>query len=235
MTERLTDAIVAAIEPAAKDVFRFDRLLSGYGVRVTPAGARILFAQARFAGRKIRHAVGRWPDVKVAVGRELATTALADIKAGRDPKFERKARQRAAAAGGVTVAEFAETWLREHVRGRVKASTYADYESRLRLHILPRLGHLPVAGLTWDDANKLHVAMAATPRTANYALDILRNLLSRAVKVGLRSDNPVTGIEKYRERAHERFLSREEFARAIDGHRHGRTRRHCHDACCCWA
>src|SRR4249919_3474352 len=140
MTERLTDAIVAGIEPAAKDIFRFDRLQSGYGVRVTPAGARILFAQARFAGRKIRHTVGHWPDVKVAVGRELAGTALTDIRPGRDPRFERKARQRAVAAGGITVAEFAETWLREHVRGRVKASTYADYESRLRLHILPRLG-----------------------------------------------------------------------------------------------
>jgi hypothetical protein len=128
MTQRLTDAIVAAIEPAAKDIFRFDQLLSGYGVRVTPAGARLLVAQARFAGRKIRHTVGRWPDVKVAVGRELAAIALADIKAGSDPKFERKARQRAVAAGGVTVAEFAETWLSEHVRGRVKASTYADYE-----------------------------------------------------------------------------------------------------------
>jgi integrase len=215
MTERLTDGAIANIEPAAKDIFRFDRLLSGYGVRVTPAGARILFVQARFAGRKIRHAVGRWPDVKVAVGRELAVIALSDIRRGCDPKFERKARQRAAAAGGIVVAEFAETWLREHVRGRVKASTYADYESRLRLHILPRLGHLPVANLTWNDANKLHVAMAATPRTANYALDILRNLLACAVKVGLRSDNPVTGIEKYQERKHERFLSREEFPRAI--------------------
>ena len=124
MTERLTDAIVATIEPASKDVFLFDRLLSGYGVRVTPAGARILFAQAHFAGRKVRHAVGRWPDVKVAVGRELATTALADIKAGRDPKFERKARQRAVTVGGTTLTEFTETWLREHVRVRLKPSTH---------------------------------------------------------------------------------------------------------------
>ena len=33
MTERLTDAIVAAIEPASKDAFRFDRLLVRFGVR----------------------------------------------------------------------------------------------------------------------------------------------------------------------------------------------------------
>lgn len=216
MTERLTDAIVAAIAPDAKDVFRFDRLLSGYGVRVTPAGVRILFAQARFAGRKIRHTVGYWPDVKVAIGREMAATALTDIRAGRDPKLERQARQRVAAAGGITLAEFAETWLREHVRIRLKASTYSDYASRLRLHILPRLGHLPVAGITWGDANGLHSAMAPTPRTANYALDILRNILAHAVKAGLRPDNPVTGIEKYRERSHERFLSPAEFARAIE-------------------
>jgi integrase len=146
----------------------------------------------------------------------MAMTALADIKAGRDPRFERQSRQRAAAAGGVTLADFAETWLAQHVRVRLKASTCRDYENRLRLHILPRLGHVPLAAITWNDANKMHAAMAASPRSANYALDILRNMLTHAVKAGLRSDNPITGIQKYREKSHERFLSPAEFARAIE-------------------
>ena len=185
-------------------------------MRVTPAGARILFAQARFAGRKPRYPVGHWPELKVAEGRELARLTIADIKAGRDPKLEQRARQRAAAAGGITLAEFAQTWLREYVRTRLKPGTYVDYESRLRLHILPRLGHLSVAAIGWNDANKMHSAMAATPRTANYALDILRNVLAHAAKAGLRPDTPISGIEKYRERSHERFLSPSEFARAIE-------------------
>jgi hypothetical protein len=93
VTERLTDAMVAGIQPAGKDQFRFDRLVSGYGVRITPGGVRILFAQARVGGRKVRVKIGESPDMKISDGRELARATITDIKAGRDPLIERRSRQ----------------------------------------------------------------------------------------------------------------------------------------------
>ena len=168
---------------------------------MTPNSARILFAQARFAGRKIRHTVGHWPDVKVGVGRELATTALADIKARRTTEVRAQVPDSVRSRQVALRWPIPETWLREHVRGRVRRAPPADYESRLRLHILPRLGHLPVAGLSWEDANKLHVAMATTPRTANYAIDILRTCSAMPSRPSLSSDNPVDGNRRNTERS----------------------------------
>jgi integrase len=58
--------------------------------------------------------------------------------------------------------------------------------------------------------------MKAKPRRANYAVAVVRALLSFAVKHGLRSANPATGIRLYRENKRERFLSEAEIAAASD-------------------
>jgi integrase len=212
MPVRLTDALVAALRPTDRDQFRFDSLLSGYGVRVTPAGIKILIGQGR-NGRKVRHTVGRWPALKVAEGRELARLAIADIKAGRDP---RHARQQLVAGTGLTITDFAERWMAEHVRVKLKPKTQADYADHLRRHIVPTLGRCTVAGLSWADTNALHVALKDKPPSANRALNILHSLMQYAVRLKLRPDNPCRDIKRYPERSHERYLTPREFVLALE-------------------
>jgi hypothetical protein len=45
MRKRLTDALVASLEPNGKDLFIFDTQQSGYAVRVTPGGVKVLQAR----------------------------------------------------------------------------------------------------------------------------------------------------------------------------------------------
>ena len=52
--------------------------------------------------------------------------------------------------------------------------------------------------------------MAVTPRRANYALAVIKAMLTFAIKRGLRSNNPAVGITPYRENRRERFLSEAE-------------------------
>ena len=212
MPVRLTDALVAALRPTARDQFQFDSLLSGYGVRVTPAGIKILFGQGR-NGRKVRHTVGRWPELKVAEGRELARLVIADIKAGRDP---RHMRQQLVASTSLTIADFAERWMAEHVKVKLKPKTQADYGDHLRRQIVPALGRRTVAGLSWEDANALHVALKEKPPSANRALNVLHSMLAYAVRLKLRPDNPCRDVKRYPERSHERFLSPREFVLALE-------------------
>jgi integrase len=212
MRARLTEALVASLQPASRDQFVFDTMLANFGYRLTPAGTGIFFVG------KPRRTVGRHPEMTVSQAREAAGAAIVDIRQGRDPALEKRARERAIAAGDKTVKELADDWLRDYVRPKLKPRTVADYEVLLQKHIIPALGHITVTGLSRADVTALHVSMKATPRQANYTLRTLQGLMTFACDNGLRAplDNPCRRLKLYREKAHERFLSEPEIARAAD-------------------
>jgi integrase len=217
MTKRITESLAAALQARTsdKDEFIFDALLSGYGIRRTPAGVVIHIAVTRAAGRKVRVSLGRWPDMTTASARELARLAIGDVREGRDPALERRARLRAAAVNGVTVSAYAEKWL-EHVRLKRKAKTSSDYASLLKNHVLPALGHRTVAELRVDDVDALHAGLKQKPRAANYAVVVLGAMMQHAIKAGVCSNNPCRDVVRYKENARERFLSRQEFATVVE-------------------
>jgi integrase len=184
-------------------------------LRRTPGGVVIHIAVARAAGRKVRITLGKWPAMKTAEARSLAGMAIADVREGRDPLLERRARQRAAAVDGVTVSAYAEKWM-EHVRLKRKPKTTRDYAHILQNHLLPAFGHRTIAELRPDDVEALHVKLKATPRMANYVVATLGVLLRHAIQAGVRSSNPTRDVIRYREKGRERFLSRHEFAAAVE-------------------
>src|SRR5262249_14843066 len=192
--------------------FFFDSLQATFGYRLTPQGRGIFFVG------KPRRTIGYRPPLKVAEAREQAHSMLADIRQGRDPVIERKARAARIAAGTMTVAQLADKWLANYVRPKLKPRTAFDYERRLAQHSLPALGRLPVAGVERSDVERLHVAMARTPRRANYTVSTTHVLFNHAIDLGLRppGTNPARRIKRYRERKVERFLSEGEIARAAE-------------------
>ena len=80
----------------------------------------------------------------------------------------RKARLRASAAQSITLRDLSEQWLREFVIPKLKPRTQTDYRQLLAQHILPLLGNLSVTELDRRHIEQRHVAMAATPRRANW-------------------------------------------------------------------
>jgi integrase len=215
---RLTDALIESLPVDGRDRLIFDDRQPGFGARVTPTGNKIFIAQGRVAGRKRRITIGFYPQMKAARAREDALQALADMKRGSDPVVEYKARLAATAAGEMTIAELADKWMANHVRPKLKPRTVADYERLLAQHILPGLGRLSVARISREDVTRLHVAMAHTPRRANYTISTVRALLNFAIDLGLRppASNPARRIKMYRERLRERFLTEAEIAAAAD-------------------
>ncbi len=120
--------------------------------------------------------------------------------------------------GRLTVAEFANAWLAEHVETKLKPRTAADYRQIVEQKIKPALGHALLASVDKADAIALHESMAATPRRANYVVRTLGALMSYAEDKGKRppNSNPARRIKMYREGRHERFLSEAEIGRAAD-------------------
>jgi integrase len=210
MRARLTEAIIDAIEPSNRDQYVFDIQLATFVYRLTPAGKGIFLV-----GKRPRRTVGHRP-MKVAEAREKATQILVDLKAGRDPAVAQQVRETARKAGVMTVTELSKKWMADYVRPKLKPRTIADYERLLDQWILPALGQLTVAEVSLDDVNRMHVAMAKTPRRANYTLRTTSGLFRFARDRRLRSDNPCQGIRPYREGRRERFLSEAEIARAAE-------------------
>jgi len=107
----------------------------------------------------------------------------------------------------VTVATYAENWLRQHPR--LKATTRATYESDYRLHIKPYLGHLQVRELTTEIVREWRATVGAAvsekwqgrgsggagrrrtgQATQARVYRLLRAILNTAVEDGHRESNP---------------------------------------------
>jgi integrase len=215
--QKLTDAKVAALPVTGRDYIKSEPG-TGLAVYVTRAGTKLLITRPRFAGQRYRITLGEFPRLKIAEGRDLARAAVADIRAGKNPIVEREVRIKAAQAGDLTVAQLTEKWLAEYVQPKLKARTADDYRKLLDKHILPAVGHRLVSQISRDDATRMHVGMARTPRRANYTLRTFGGLMQFACDLKLRPplDNPARRIKLYREGKRERFLTETEFGKAAE-------------------
>jgi integrase len=215
--QKLTQEFVEAIS-VATDATIWDATLTGFGVRVLPTGIKTFVARAKVAGRMHKIRIGGFPAMTVSAARRDARIALDAFRRGDDPVTDKRERIEAMARSGVTVSALADRWLIEVVRPKRKPRTIDDYERIIAKEIKPALGSELVKRLTWEQVNAFHSAMARTPRRANYVTSTLRALLNFAERVGIRppNSNPCKGVEFFRERNRERFLSEAEIGAAAD-------------------
>ena len=99
-----------------------------------------------------------------------------------------------------------------------KTGTARGYDNALRLHILPQLGTKRLTKITHADVESLHASMSQRRPQANRTLAVLSAVWSWAARhrhVDAAS-NPTKGVEKYRESARERYLTKDELLRLSD-------------------
>jgi integrase len=226
---RITKRSVDAVLPGTKDTYLWDTDLAGFGLKVTPGGARIYLVQYRRGGRGAptrRVTIGRhgspWtPDE----ARQEARRLLAEVDLGGDP-----AQAQTLEREDLTVAELCDLYLAEGCTTKKPSTLRAD-KGRIRCHIKPLLGSKRVRALTRADGDRLLRDVLAGKTAggkrsakggsvarggkgaASQSVMLLRAMLSFAVARGLRPDNPITGIKVFPVRRMERFLSVEEMGR----------------------
>lgn len=228
---RITKRLVDAIQP---DKIVWDSDVSGFGVR-RQRMAKVYVLKTRIAGRVRWFSIGQhgspWTP---ELARREAKRILGEIAAGRDPATSRDTDR---AAG--TVAELCDAYLAVaptrvlKKSGRPKKpSTLATDRGRIERHIKPLLGRLQVRSVTDQDVKRFLADVAAGktaadvrtgPRgraiveggegTATRTVGLLGGIFAFAVEKGLRPDNPVRGVTRYRDRNAERYLSATELAR----------------------
>src|SRR4029077_5210290 len=86
---RLSKRSVEAITPGARDVFLWDSEVRGFGVKVTPKGARIYVLQYSRRNRDRRVTIGRHGDLTAEEARTKAIRLRGIIADGGDPAGDR--------------------------------------------------------------------------------------------------------------------------------------------------
>jgi integrase len=226
ITKRSIDVLLS--KPTDRDLFRWDSgdgSLKGFGIRVKKSGVASFIVQYRNQeGRTRRLVLGRVGEMTPDEARQLAADKLAEVRKGRDPSAERHTVRDA-----ILISELCSRYI-ENARGRIKDTTLAADQSRIRTHVMPLLGRRSVAGLTRPDIEKFQADIAAgksaKPRkesgrggqatggrgVAARTVGMLSTILQFAKKQGVISENPARGVEKFADNKLRRFLSIEELA-----------------------
>ena len=220
--EKISKRTVDALQwtpPGPPQQFLWDTALRGFGVYVLASGQKTYVVQFRRDGKSHRVKIGPHGPVTPEQARDEAKRLLARIVDGADPNAEKRERRAAR-----TVNAIADEFL-THVGEMRKPRTAAEYARLVDLHIRPALGSAIMRDVKRADLAGLQAALRETPIMANRVLAVFGSMWSYAAKIGeVEVDaTPVRGIERYRERARERFLSMEELTRIGDALRRGES------------
>jgi integrase len=227
ISKRTVDQAVPGTHPTtgkAVDAFLWDTGMKGFGLKVTPAGAKVYLVQYRIGGRGT-------PTKRVTIGqhgamgengkswtpetaRRKATAILGAVADGKDPAAEKRAKRQPVAEPD-TFAKLAERFL-EHGRtkrgGReLRASTREEYRRAL-IDYAADLGKRSVRSIRRGDIADLIETVAAERGTTSAMRT--RAALSRFFGWLIARDkvdaNPVTGTEGYAVERRKRVMTDDE-------------------------
>jgi integrase len=212
MAQRLTDRTVKGLpRPEAGNRIYYDDLVSGFGCRVTAAGARafVLNYRRRGDGVERRYTIGSFPDWTVAGAREEAKALRRAIDAGGDPVGDLRSEREAP-----TVNDLCDRFIAEYLP-RKRPSTQKTYGQQITSEVRPALGRLKVANVVFADIDGLHRAITKRGRKyrANRVIALLSCMFTMSIKWRMRADNPCKGIERNDEAKRKRYLTGAELER----------------------
>jgi integrase len=209
MLAKLTKRTVDSIVPAADDVFVWDTELKGFGFKVTPQGRRVFVVQYRsptVPGVRRKVTLGAYGVLTPDQARDAALVVLGRVAKGEDPAGE--SAERRAGNRNETVASVGKDYLAD-VKAKLKATTAGEYKRMFEKYVVPAIGFLPIAAVTFKDVSALHNAHQKKPYQANRILQMLKAFFYWAELHGHRAANanPCRDVKKFPEQSSERFMT----------------------------
>lgn len=234
---RLTKRAVESITPPASGVQDvWDTEIPAYHIRVRPSGRRSYRFKYRYGGSQRIITIGEHGAFTAEQARTEALSHWNSVRKGGDPLGSREQQLAQAAStrrAALTVGELCEKWLVEGRRANPakRESSWATDARKLRRHILPLLGDMPVRSLSKRDIELAQARIAGgetavDERTKSRGRAIVKGgrgaarssimslsaCLSWAVGQEILESNPCVRVKKERARTRERFLSTREAA-----------------------
>ena len=221
----LTRQSIAAAKPdPARQTFLRDTQVPGFGVRITPTGAKSYVLEYRAAGRSRRATFGRVGEMTLTAARERARREMAAIRAGDDDPLERRREAREAPRVNDGLDRFFREFCPERIaNGRLTQRTADEYRRQADKVIRPAIGRRMVRDVGRRDVERM--VSRLTPAMRNRTLALASRLFNLFETWELRPQhtNPARGVEKAREEPRDRTLAPSEILAlgdALDGLEH---------------
>ena len=207
---RISIESVKAVSAQSKNAFLWDTKITGFGLKVTPAGAKTYIYQYRMGGRG--HPVRRYtigphgkftPDMARKVAEHLATR----VAIGVDPILERQEQQAAQEAERLRLQEeerqATELMFSMMVPRFLKSTRVTDkwsssahnIESAFRLHVTPALGDKPLPRIGANDLRPIFEALEGKPALHRSVHAMLSAFFKWAIAGGQIAESPLKGFE----------------------------------------
>lgn len=171
-----------------------DAVESGLRIAVYKSGRRSFRHRYTYLGVKKMMTLGEFPAVNLEKARERVRANKAMLAEDLDP-LEARQQQREA----VTFKEFVEQDYQSFAKKERRS--YRDIENRIKLRLIPSFGNKQMPRITKREVSAFHLKLRdeISAISANRYLALTSSIFSRAMDLGLITENPCRGIPKFRE------------------------------------
>jgi|JRYE01.1.fsa_nt_gb integrase len=192
LQRKLSDRLVRTKKPEEKP----KKIADGGGLTlyIPPSGNRVWHYRFRLEGKPQTYTLGPYPEVSLAVARQMHRAAAWLVERGQHPKdfvAAAVARESEAKRAGVTFGEVCSAWLEAADVAAAKSSA-ANRRSMLARYVLPKLGDKPIAEVSRKDiVAVLETVDALYPVTAKHCRIHVKQLFDYATDRELVAGNPI--------------------------------------------
>jgi integrase len=226
-TIRLTQVAVDKLKaPSSGRIIYFDRLLPGFGLRITDKGAKSWVATYRVSRKPVMETFGTLAQIpRVDDARQRARDSMLQARAGTNPVAKRREREqhekaKADAAEKQTVSHIVDQYLRKHVDANYRPSSAKETRRQFDKDVLPKWGKKDIATITRADVRRLiDDVRDRGASTANHLLAALKTFFAWAVEQEFieADQKPTTGVKGSKNVERDRVLSDDEIVAVWSG------------------
>lgn len=207
--KHLTNASVKSLPlPPKRAKFYHDSKLTGFCVSVSPAGKKTFYFYGRVSGQPKRIRIGTFPELTATDARETCKTIIGDVAKGKDVHHDRH-------AGRKTLQELFDLYLTVHAKPNKRTwerdvKEFDRFWAKWKRKPLNEIRR----GMISEQIGNL--TSRHGPGAGHKARALLSKMFSIAVKHEWSEFNPVTGTDRPKFEARERYLKPDEVGRFFE-------------------